>query len=146
MQLSRSVRQYLVTLKSFQGDFFERTGQKKVVLQTPLLLNALLNVSIARNWLFPSLFVMRLQAHLVQALPPTAADNHLFTQLPGIGYDEIPKIAPKAKDMSEFLRSLEEKEDPRASDVKKAMERWGHVVIVDAAFKGLHGIHFIFFH
>lgn len=81
---------------------------------------------------------MRLQAYLAQALPPTAPDNQCFTQLPGIGYDEIHKLAPKAKDMSEFLRSLEEKKDPRVSDVKKALERWGHVEIVDAAFKGLH--------
>jgi translocation protein SEC63 len=113
------------------------TGQKTVLLQTPLLLNALLNVSIARNWLFPSLFVMRLQAYLAQALPPTAADNQRFIQLPGIDYDEIHTIAPKAKDMSEFLRSLEEKDDPRINDVKKVMERWGHVEIVDATFKGL---------
>lgn len=80
---------------------------------------------------------MRLQAYLAQALPPTVGDNQRFTQLPGIGYDEIHTIAPKAKDMSDFLRSLEEKKDPRVNDVKKAMERWGHVEIVDAAFKGL---------
>lgn len=80
---------------------------------------------------------MRLQAYLAQALPPTGAANHSFAQLPGIGYDEIHTIAPKARDMSEFLHFLEEKEDPRANDVKKALERWGHVEIVDAAFKGL---------
>ena len=80
---------------------------------------------------------MRLQAYLVQALPPTAADNQRFIQLPGIDYDEIRTIAPKAKDMSEFLRSLEEKDDPRVNDAKKVMERWGHVEIVDASFKGL---------
>lgn len=80
---------------------------------------------------------MRLQAYLVQALSPTAADNQRFIQLPGIDYDEVRTIAPKAKDMSEFLRSLEEKDDPRVNDAKKVMERWGHVEIVDASFKGL---------
>jgi translocation protein SEC63 len=80
---------------------------------------------------------MRLQAYLAQALPTTTSDNQRFIQLPGIHVDEIRTIAPKAKDMTEFLRSLEEKDDPRVNDVKKAMERWGHVEIVDAAFKGL---------
>jgi translocation protein SEC63 len=91
------------------------TGQETVLLQTPLLLNALLNVSIARNWLFPSLFVMRLQAYLTQALPPAAA-----------------------VDKNQFLRSLEGKDDPTISDIKKTViERWGRVEIVDAVFKGM---------
>lgn len=80
---------------------------------------------------------MRLQAYLAQALPPTAADNQRFIQLPGISYDEIHTIAPRAKDMSEFLRLLEEKDDPRINEVKKVMEKWGQVEIVDAAFKSL---------
>jgi len=86
--------------------------RQETILQTPLLLNALLNVLISRNWLFPSLFVMRFQTYLAQSLPPTAsADN-------------------------QFLRSLEEKDDPKINEVKKkVMERWGRVEIVDAAFK-----------
>lgn len=57
---------------------------------------------------------MRLQAYLAQAIPPAAiADN-------------------------QFLRSLEEEDDPKVNDVKKkVIERWGCVEIVDAAFKGL---------
>ena len=95
-------------------DYLGPTGQETVLLQTPLLLNALLNISISRNWLSPSLFVMRLQAYLAQALPPTAAADN------------------------QFLRSLEEKDDPKIIDVKKkVMERWGRVEIVDATFKGL---------
>ena len=56
---------------------------------------------------------MRLQAYLAQALPPTAAADN------------------------QFLRSLEEKSDPKINDVKKVLEKWGHVEIVDACFKGL---------
>ena len=57
---------------------------------------------------------MRLQAYLAQALPPTAASE------------------------KQFLRSLEEIDDPQSNDVKKkVLERWGRVEIVDAAFKGL---------
>jgi translocation protein SEC63 len=38
--------------------------------------------------------------------------------------------------MSDVLHSLEEKNDPRSNDVKKALEKWGRVEIVEAAFKG----------
>ena len=47
-------------------------------------------------------------------------------------------IAPEAKDMSELLLSLEEKDDFSINDVKKVIEKWGQVEIVDAAFKSLH--------
>ncbi|KAF8164785.1 Sec63 Brl domain-containing protein [Crassisporium funariophilum] len=107
-----------------------RKQQKQVILQTPLLLNALLNVSISRNWLFPSLFIMRLHAYFTQALPPSASERQRFTQLPGIGQDDVKTVGPKAKDMADFLHSLEEKDDPRLKNVKKAMEKWGHVEIV----------------
>jgi len=110
--------------------------QKEVLLQTPLLLNALLNVSIARTWLLPTLATMRLFAAFAQALPPTASDRLRLTQLPGISVEDITAVAPKAKDMSDVLHSLEEKDDPRSKDVKKTLEKWGRVQIVEAAFKG----------
>ncbi|CAA7269196.1 unnamed protein product [Cyclocybe aegerita] len=119
--------------------------QKEVLLQTPLLLNALLNVSIVRTWLMPTLTIIRLYAFLAQALPPNASDKMRFTQLPGITTEDVAKFAEKAKersekdgkvrDMSDLLFELEAKEDGRASDVRKAMEKWGRVEIVDAAFK-----------
>ena len=57
----------------------------------------------------PSLFVMRLQAYLPQALPPTAAVDR------------------------QFLRSLDGKDDPTINDIKKTvLKRWGRVEIVDA--------------
>ncbi|KAJ3507822.1 hypothetical protein NLJ89_g6088 [Agrocybe chaxingu] len=119
--------------------------QKEVLLQTPLLLNALLNVSIVRTWLMPTLTIIRLYAFLAQALPPNASDKMRFTQLPGITTEDVAKFAEKAKersekdgkvrDMSDLLFELEAKEDGRARDVRKAMEKWGRVEIVDAAFK-----------
>jgi len=110
--------------------------QKEVLLQTPLLLNALLNVSIARTWLLPTLATMRLFAAFAQALPPSASERLRLTQLPGISAEDIAAVAPKAKDLSDVLHSLEEKNDPRSKDVKKTLEKWGRVEIVEAAFKG----------
>ncbi|KAF8960275.1 translocation protein sec63 [Flammula alnicola] len=116
-------------------DFGLKKEQKELLLQTPTLLNALLNVSVARTWLLPSLAIMRLYASFTQALPPNASERLRFAQLPGLSPDDIEKVAPKAKDMSDVLFSLEEKEDPRVGDVKKAMEKWSHVDIVSASFK-----------
>ncbi len=109
--------------------------QKKVVLQTPLLLNALLNVCIARTWLLPTLAVMRLYSLVAQALPPTASDRLRLTQLPGIGEQDVATLTPKAN-MKDLLCVLEEKKDPRAGDVKEALQKWGHVEIVEATFRG----------
>jgi translocation protein SEC63 len=109
--------------------------QQEVVLQTPLLLNALLNVAVARTWLLPTLTIMRLHAAFTQALPPNASEHLRLTQLPGLSAEDLQEIAPKAKSLTDVLRSLEEKADPRATDVKKAIERWGRVDLVSASFK-----------
>ncbi|KDR74324.1 hypothetical protein GALMADRAFT_70989 [Galerina marginata CBS 339.88] len=111
--------------------------QTEVLLQTPLLLSALLNVSVARTWLLPTLAIMRLYSFFAQALPLNASERLRFAQLPGIDSEDISEVAPKAKDLTDVLRSLEAKDDPRAADVKKALEKWGRVDIVDASFKGV---------
>lgn len=38
--------------------------------------------------------------------------------------------------MADLVYSLEGKKDARASDVKKALEKWGRVEIVEASFRG----------
>jgi len=97
-----------------------------------MLLNALLTISAARSWLSPTLMVMRLQAHIVQAIlpgklvPPQA-------QLPGFDGDDK---ASDAKDFSSFVSHLEDKGDSRISEVRKALEGWSRLDIVDMSFKG----------
>ena len=120
--------------------------QTQILQQTPLLLNALLNITLSRNWLSPALDVMRLNAYLVQALPPPSlSDGSLinprapaFAQLPGISSpEEANTIAPSATGYNDFVRALQEKGDHRLSDVKTALSMWGgHVDLVDVAFKG----------
>jgi translocation protein SEC63 len=79
---------------------------------------------------------MRLHAYLAQAVLP-GADRLQFVQLPGITMDELTFLAPGAKDLDDFVQALEEKQDARLMDVRKAMEKWGRIEIVDAAFKGV---------
>lgn len=58
-----------------------------------------------------------------------------FSQLPDISLDEVEKF----KDVHGFdrlVQNLESSNDPRAGDVKKAVQNWGNVQIVDSAFKG----------
>ncbi|KJA18200.1 hypothetical protein HYPSUDRAFT_45520 [Hypholoma sublateritium FD-334 SS-4] len=109
--------------------------QKTIILQAPLLLNALLNVSVARTWLLPTLAIMRLHAYLTQALPPNASERLCLTQLPGLSADDLKVVAPQAKNLTDVLYSLEEKDDPRAQDVKKTLAKWGRVDLVIATFK-----------
>ncbi|KII96122.1 hypothetical protein PLICRDRAFT_170703 [Plicaturopsis crispa FD-325 SS-3] len=107
--------------------------QADVLLQTPLLLNALLNMSTARSWLTPSLAAMRLHAYLAQALPP-GKEKLRFAQLPGVTDAE----ASRARDtdvIEDFVLSLEANEDSRTRQVKKAVETWGRLDLVDASFK-----------
>ncbi|KAH0587072.1 Translocation protein sec63 [Termitomyces sp. J132] len=111
-----------------------RKEQRKILLHTPLLLNALLNIATSRNWLSPSLAVMRLHAYITQAVLP-GPERIRFAQLPGITLEEVSTLAPKATDLREFEQALVEKHDIRILDVKTALNKWGRVEIVDAAFR-----------
>lgn len=85
---------------------------------------------------------IQLNAHLTQAVPPppktvkeSDKDWLKFSQLPDIALDEVDKF----KDLRGFdglVRNLESSNDPRAGDVKKAVQNWGNVQIVGSAFKG----------
>ena len=110
--------------------------QTQVLLHAPLLLNALLNIVTSCNWLIPTLSVMCLHAHLAQALLP-GSDRLWFAQLPGIKGEEVGKLAPHARDLEDFVHALQEKADGRIGEVKKAVETWGRIELVDAVFKGM---------
>lgn len=112
-----------------------RTEQTRILLRTPALLNALLNVSMSRNWLQPTLATMRLHGYLAQALAPAAAPA-VFAQLPHVDGAEVQEIAPKAEGMEDFVAALEKRGDGRVGEVKTALKRWGRVELVDASFKG----------
>ncbi|KAG6816910.1 hypothetical protein H0H87_001863 [Tephrocybe sp. NHM501043] len=111
-----------------------RAEQSQILLQAPLLLNALLNIATSRNWLSPSVTIMRLHAYLTQALLP-GPERIRFAQLPGIKLEEATTLAPKANDLREFEQALIDKHDGRMLDVRTALSKWGRVEIVDAAFK-----------
>lgn len=78
---------------------------------------------------------MRLHAYLTQALLP-GAERLRFAQLPSIEMDELTSLAPGAKDLDDFVKALDEKQDDRLLDVRRAIAKWGRLEIVDAAFKG----------
>ena len=109
--------------------------QAEILLQLPVLLSALLCVSTSRNWLLPTLAIMRLHAYLAQALPPVEDERLRLTQLPSIQKTDVNALGD-AKKLDEVAQVLESKNDGRANDVKKALEKWGCIDVVDAAFKG----------
>jgi translocation protein SEC63 len=100
-----------------------------------MLLNALLNVSISRNWLLPTLAIMRLHAYLTQAIPPVENQRARLTQLPSIQNKDLESLGD-AKSLSDVAAALESRKDDRADNVKKTLDSWGTIDIVDAAFKG----------
>ncbi|KZV63236.1 hypothetical protein PENSPDRAFT_657466 [Peniophora sp. CONT] len=107
--------------------------QARVVLNTPSLLNAYLNISAPRNWLAPMLAAMRLQAYLAQAVAPGLTDAQArIAQLP---VDEKDETALQASDIAGIASALKEKGDAHSEDVSKVADRWGRAVIADAAFK-----------
>ncbi|EAU82333.1 translocation protein sec63 [Coprinopsis cinerea okayama7 len=108
--------------------------QRRIILSTPLLLSALLNVAIARNWLIPTLWAMRLHSYIAQALPPDPPPRVKLTQLP-LSKADIDSMSPRPKDMHEVLVALEDKTDEKSVEAKKALAKWGRVEIVDAGFK-----------
>ncbi|KAL4241273.1 hypothetical protein ABKN59_000029 [Abortiporus biennis] len=108
--------------------------QRQVLLQTPVLLNSLLNICISRNWLVPTLAVMRLQAYIVQALVP-GEESSKFAQLPRITQIDADQLVKEANSVDELIALLKEKGDDRVQDVQKAASKWGKLDLVDASFK-----------
>ena len=121
-----------------------RTEQAEILLQTPNILNALLNISMARNWFLPTLAVMHLHAYLAQALFP-GNDKSKYAQLPGISEDDVKTLPEGVSTLEDYIQALEEKGDERLPEIKKAAARWGRLELVDAKFQGasswhLHGL------
>ncbi|KZT66980.1 hypothetical protein DAEQUDRAFT_813134 [Daedalea quercina L-15889] len=115
-----------------------RQEQAELLLQTPTLLNSMLNISVSRNWLQPTLSVMRLHAYLAQAIPP-GEDKLKLAQFPGIKPDEAASLAPSEGDEKDsvtgLIDTLEGKADDRVSDIKKVAQRWGRVELVGATLR-----------
>jgi translocation protein SEC63 len=105
--------------------------QNDLLLHVPLLLNSLLSMALSHNWLTPTLDVMHLNAYFAQALRPGAPP---LLQFPGVTEEDVKEN--KGKGITELVARLEEQQDQRAVSIRKAMERWGKLEIVDAKFKG----------
>ncbi|KAH9853350.1 DnaJ-domain-containing protein [Lenzites betulinus] len=109
--------------------------QTRILLQTPTLLNAMLNIAMARNWLLPTLAVMRLHAYLTQAITPGQAELRA-AQLPGIAPSDASSL-PKSEssDFAAAISSISKSEPAALPEAQKALERIGQAEIVDATFK-----------
>ena len=94
----------------------------------------MLNITMSRNWLLPTISAMRLHAYLTQALLP--GDNALKTaQLPGVSPADAPGLSSESKDFSAAVASLSKSDSSALPDAQKALERLGQTDIVDASFK-----------
>jgi translocation protein SEC63 len=85
---------------------------------------------------------MRLHTYLAQALPPVSSSiqYHRLAQLPDMQTDKVKNLveghSAKGLEVEHFVCLLEKNEDPSVEEVKKAIEVWGRMELVDASFKG----------
>ncbi|KIM62777.1 hypothetical protein SCLCIDRAFT_1175485 [Scleroderma citrinum Foug A] len=105
--------------------------QASLLLQTPYLLNAYLNIVSARSWLSPTLAIMRLHAYLIQAIVP--GKSMLHAQLPGFSLGAA--LSEGKQDLSSIVRTLRESGDARAEEAQKAFEALSLLDVVDMRFK-----------
>ncbi|EJF63141.1 translocation protein sec63 [Dichomitus squalens LYAD-421 SS1] len=109
--------------------------QTELLLQTPTLLNSMLNITMSRNWLLPTLAAMRLHAYITQALLPSKADLKA-AQLPGIEQSEAAALSKsESTDFSDAVSTLSKSESSELVNAHKALECLGQTEIVDASFK-----------
>jgi translocation protein SEC63 len=125
---------YAHLLREQVGSKSLQDQQTALLLQTPTLLNALLTIVTSRNWLAPTLAVMRLHAHFAQALP-LALHSPRLLQLPGVTPNDLGRVDEPEESLEEFVHRLETQGDKRVVEVKKAVAAWGRVEIADAAFR-----------
>ncbi|KAH9921565.1 DnaJ-domain-containing protein [Epithele typhae] len=107
-----------------------QTEQADLLLHTPVLLNSMLNITMSRNWLLPTIAAMRLHAYLTQALLPSQSSSKA-AQIPGIS----PSDASGLPDFSAAVASLSKSDSASLPDAQKALARLGQTDIVDASFK-----------
>ena len=93
----------------------------------------MLNITMSRNWLLPTISAMRLHAYLTQALIPGQAELKA-AQLPGIDLSEAPSLS-SSESFEAAISSLSKSESSALPDAEKALERLGQTEIVDASFK-----------
>jgi hypothetical protein len=104
-----------------------------VLRKTPALLNAMLNISLAHNWLKTSLSIVKLQAALVQALPPTSSP---LAQLPGISHQDAQELElVKGAEGKKWVEKAVKK-DLLSGEAKELAQYWPRLEISDAEFAG----------
>lgn len=106
--------------------------QTTLLLHAPILLNSLLNIVLAHNWLTTAMRVMRLHGFIVQGMTPDS-DNVLQF----LGTTEDPTTFPDS--VEGLVDYLESKGDPRVNDLKEIGESWPRLKLVDAKYKGTRG-------
>lgn len=116
-----------------------------LLAHSPVLLTSLLSITLARNWLAASVYVMQLHARLVQAVKPSRVPANDYLQYPSIRPDEVRalsiavkkyKTGPDVDTLEAVVKKMKADEDPRASIVAKAGQRWCRLDVVDASFTG----------
>jgi translocation protein SEC63 len=93
----------------------------------------MLNICLSHNWLKTTLAIVKLQAALAQALPPTASP---LTQLPGISHEDAFELEVVKGAEGKKWAEKAVKKGLLEGDAKTVAEHWPRLEITDAEFKG----------
>lgn len=93
----------------------------------------MLNIALAHNWLKTSLAIVKLQAALVQALPPTASP---LRQLPDISHEQAQELEIVKGAEGKKWAEKAVKQGLVEGDAKAVAEYWPKLDISEAGFKG----------
>ena len=95
----------------------------------------MLNITMSRNWLLPTIAAMRLHAYITQALLPGNSALKA-AQIPVVSPSEALGLSTsESNDFSAAVASLSKSDSSSLPDAEKALERLGQTEIVDASFK-----------
>jgi translocation protein SEC63 len=98
------------------------------------ILTALLNISLAHNWLATSLHCISLQPALVQALPPSVSP---LAQLPGISPEQgFEQQVTNSAEGKRWLEKWVKADVEGCEEAKRVARSWPRLEIVSAEFKG----------
>ncbi|RXK35529.1 hypothetical protein M231_07208 [Tremella mesenterica] len=112
-----------------------RSELLSVLQSLPTILNGLLNIALARNWLATSLLAISLQPCLVQALPPDVSPLAQFPDVgPELGQEMQIRLGAEGKRWLEKWHAAKKEEKWVSERTLEVVNRWPRLEVTDVKF------------
>ncbi|EIW72719.1 hypothetical protein TREMEDRAFT_26719 [Tremella mesenterica DSM 1558] len=115
-----------------------RSEMLSMLQNMPTILNGLLNIALARNWLATSLLAISLQPCLVQALPPDVSPLAQFPDVgPELGQEMQIRLGAEGKRWLEKWHAAKKEEKWVSERTLEVVNRWPRLEVTDVKFTGI---------